>query len=661
MAISPMQKVTLISSREHLEAILSSVQRLRRIQVVDLQQENQNSSELAPLIEEYDEEQQQIVYDDEALHAITNRLKRINHAIEQLEDYEVKDSWFKQMQTEKPSLSFIEFQQHNQQFAEHQVITETNQLTARIKEIDELLEKRNDQIDKYRKWRELDITPTAIEQFQYIKAVIGTVPNVENNQYIQKIKQHPTIVHKVIFLNDYEYGLVIFYQEDETNELETLLTEANFKPIEYPYRTLPGKKIEGWNAEIQQLKEERRSIIQKMKSTKRELAGLKVQADFVKTAYERELTKKKVGITQHLMAVEGWIEQSEFAVFKQAILDEFGNKVVIRTAEVQADEVDEVPIKLKNNFLVKPFELITRMYALPRYDELDPTPFLMPFYFVFFGMMVADAGYGLLIFILSLLALKLFKLSEGMQNALRFGAILSVSIMIWGSLYGSFFGFSLPFQLINPNEDVMLILGISVALGLIHIFAALAINTYLKLKEKNIVEAYSTGLAWILLLTGFIFIGVGMLGESYAVLALIGKWLAILNALGIVVASCIKAGGIGGLGWGLYDLYGTTSYIGDLVSYTRLMALGLSGGSIALAFNMIIDFMPGAMKFTVGILLFVALHALSLFLSLLSAYVHGARLIFVEFFAKFYNGGGQEFNPLTVSEDYVSINDEKNQ
>ena len=207
----------------------------------------------------------------------------------------------------------------------------------------------------------------------------------------------------------------------------------------------------------------------------------------------------------------------------------------------------------------------------------------------------------------------------------------------------------------------MLILGISVALGLIHIFAALAINTYLKLKEKNIVEAYSTGLAWILLLTGFIFIGVGMLGESYAVLALIGKWLAILNALGIVVASCIKAGGIGGLGWGLYDLYGTTSYIGDLVSYTRLMALGLSGGSIALAFNMIIDFMPGAMKFTVGILLFVALHALSLFLSLLSAYVHGARLIFVEFFAKFYNGGGQEFNPLTVSEDYVSINDEKNQ
>lgn len=661
MAISPMQKVTLISSREHLEAILSSVQRLRRIQVVDLQQESPNSSDWEPLIEEYDEEQQQIVYENEALHAITNRLKRINHAIEQLEVYEVKDSLLKQLTTEKPSLSYEDFQQHNQQFAEHQVITQTNELTARIKEIDEILEKRNAQIDKFRKWRDLDITPTAIKQFNYIKAVIGTVPNVENNQYIQRIKQHPTIVHKVIFLNDYEYGLVIFYQEDEKNELESLLTEANFSPIEYPYSTLPGKKIEGWDAEIKQLKEERRSIIQKMKSTKQELAGLKVQADYVKTAYERELTKKKVGVTQHLVAIEGWIEQSELPFFKQAVQNEFGDQVVIRAAEVEEDEVDEVPIKLKNNPLVKPFELITRMYALPKYNELDPTPFLMPFYFVFFGMMVADAGYGLLIFIVSLIALKFFKLSEGIQNALRFGAILSISIMIWGCIYGSFFGLSLPFQLINPNEDVMLILGISVALGLIHIFAALALNIYLKLKEKNIVEAYSTGLAWILLLTGFILIGVGLLGEQYAVLAQIGKWLAILNAIGIVVASCINAGGIGGLGWGLYDLYGTTSYIGDLVSYTRLMALGLSGGSIALAFNMIIDFMPGIMKFTVGVLLFLILHALSLFLSLLGAYVHGARLIFVEFFAKFYNGGGQEFNPLTVSEDYVSINDEKNQ
>lgn len=660
MAISQMQKVTLISSREHLEAILSSVQRLRRVQVIDLQLEQDNENDNNALIEHYDDEQAAMLYDDEALQSINNRMQRIKHAIKQIEQYQVKEGLLKRLTTEKRTIAFDNFQDHNAKFAEHEVIINTNQLTTRIKEINELLEKRKVQIEKYRKWRDLDITPNDIQQFQYVKAIIGTVPNVESNQFIQKIKQHPSVGHKVIFLNDFEYGLVLFYQENKKEELEELMLNANFSKMDYPYRTLPVKKIENWQLEIAQLKEEKQQIIDRLKANKDQLEALKVQADFVKTEYDREMAKKKLGVTKHLVAIEGWIEKDELSKLVKQIQLQFSEDVVIRTKDVEETEIDEVPVKLKNNFLFKPFELVTKMYALPKYNEVDPTPFLMPFYFVFFGMMVADLGYGLLTIAVSLLALKFFKFKEETKSTVWFGLFIGIAISIWGLIYGSFFGFTIPIQLINPNEDVMLVLGLSVAFGVVHIFVALAINVYNKIKERNFIEAYSTGLAWMLLLTGIFMLGFGMMDARFASVGEIGKWLAILNAIGIVVASCIKAGGIGGLGWGFYDLYGATGYIGDLVSYTRLMALGLSGGSIGMAFNMLIQFLPGPARFTVGILLFVLLHGLNMFLSMLSAYVHGARLIFVEFFAKFYTGGGKPFEPLTVSEEYVTVSDEMN-
>lgn len=658
MAISEMKKVTLIASNEYLDAILSSVQRMRNIQVNDLYHEKTDDRDDASsaVIKQFDFDQQVFVYGDEALQVIMSRLHRINHAIEQLEIYEVKAPLLKRLMTDKPECEYPYLLLHNENFPENIVIENTNQLTARIKEIEELLEKRKEQIEKYRKWRDLDITPNLVDQFEYVKALIGTVPNIESNEYIQKIKQHSSIAHKIIFLNDYEYGLILFYQESDKESLKELLNQTNFKKIDFPYRTLPVEKIQIWESEIGQLKVEKNQIINQLKANKEELYALKVQADYVRTEYNRELTKKKLGITQHLVAIEGWIEKENLPKLVTKIKDQYDD-VVIRVKDVESSEMDDVPIKLKNNFIFKPFELVTKMYALPKYNEVDPTPFLMPFYFVFFGMMVADLGYGLLTVFASLISLKLFKFKPETKNTLWFGFFIGIAISIWGIIYGSFFGFTMPIQLINPNEDVMIVLGLSVVLGVIHIFSALAINIYNKVKDKNYIEAYSTGLAWILLLIGLFMLGFGFVDTKFAMIGTLGKWLAIVNAVGIVVAACMKAGGLGGLGWGLYDLYGTTSYIGDLVSYTRLMALGLSGGSIGMAFNMLIQFLPLPARLTVGILLFILLHGLNMFLSMLSAYVHGARLIFVEFFAKFYTGGGKPFEPLTVSEEYVTVKD----
>ena len=157
----------------------------------------------------------------------------------------------------------------------------------------------------------------------------------------------------------------------------------------------------------------------------------------------------------------------------------------------------------------------------------------------------------------------------------------------------------------------------------------------------------------MLILLGLLLLALGNFFPSLAFAATIGQWLAIINALGILVVSIVSAKSLAGLGSGLFNLYNVSGYVGDLVSFTRLMALGLSGASIGSAFNLIVSLFPPVARFSIGILLFIALHLVNMFLSFLSGYVHGARLIFVEFFGKFYDGGGKPFTPLKPSEKYV--------
>mgnify|MGYP007064696526 CR=1 FL=1 len=244
------------------------------------------------------------------------------------------------------------------------------------------------------------------------------------------------------------------------------------------------------------------------------------------------------------------------------------------------------------------------MYSLPQYDELDPTPFMAPFYMVAFGMMVADFGYGLLLFLATFLGKKLFHLSKGLEQNLTLFQLCSIPTIIWGLIYGNFFGFEFSFQLLSAQDDVNQILVLSVIFGYIQIGIVMIVASLLAVAIGGSLE---------------------------------GKTLA------------------GKIGSGLYGLMDVTNYVGDLISYTRLMALGVAGGSIASAFNLIISYLPPAARFTVGILLFVALHGLNIFLSYLSAYVHGIRLQYLEYFGKFFTGGGRAFDPFKSNENYVEI------
>jgi len=274
-------------------------------------------------------------------------------------------------------------------------------------------------------------------------------------------------------------------------------------------------------------------------------------------------------------------------------------------------------------------------------------------------MMVADLGYGILMLFVTTFALKKLTLSKGVARFMKLFQYLSVSTIIWGLIYGSCFGAQLPFYLLSPSKDFMAIFGISMVFGGIQLFTGLFLAAKENIKKKDYLQAVNQGFSWQAILAGIIIAAAGKMVLASNALFILGVIVAIIGALCVLLIPAVTGKSkVGGFFMGLYELYGVTSYIGDFVSYSRLMALGISGGSIAAAFNMLVGYMPPAARFTAGAVLIVALQGLNIFLSLLSAYVHAARLQYVEFFGKFYNGGGRAFKTFKPKEKYVNFNEE---
>ena len=652
MAISPMQKVTVITLQSQLRELLKTIQQLEQVQLENLtvidewQQPASEGTELPSLQDE-----------QERVHQLGQRQERIKKAIAQYQEFLPKPTAWQQLTKPKPTISFDLLQRHGEEFNERLAVERVGHLTTRYQQLEAEKQTLLGQRETLHKWQKLDVLPQ--RETDLIQRVIGTVPSDKLDRYYKALIADERFIVQRIYSNALEVGVLVFSKEVETQDLVTLLAPYQFTVVDLPLSEPPISAVPKTEARLQEIDNTILAILQELKNSHAIVEQLQWQLDYLASLQVREQARLFAGQTENLAALEGWIEQEHVATFQQLLTTKFQGLAVVRTRDVVEQEIDRVPIKLINSALVAPFETVTRMYALPKYNELDPTPYLMPFYLTFFGMMVADLGYGILIGAVTLVGMLLLKHNRKLQPTLKFYFWLGLSTSVWGAIYGSFFGYNLPFKLIDTTKDVTTVLGLSVGFGFIQILVGLLLNTYQKAKRREMAEAYTSGLAWILILLGLAGLAAGSLLSNMAIVAEIGKWVAIVNAVGILVASVAKAKGIGGLGSGLYNLYGVSGYIGDLVSYTRLMALGLSGGSIGAAFNLIIAFLPPLARFSVGIVLFIVLHAINIFLSMLSGYVHGARLMFVEFFGKFYEGGGKPFEPLAPVNEYVTTTKQK--
>ena len=330
---------------------------------------------------------------------------------------------------------------------------------------------------------------------------------------------------------------------------------------------------------------------------------------------------------------------------------------------------EDVPVLLNNNSLVTPFEAVTGMYSLPSRSDIDPTKFLAPFYFIFFGMMLSDAAYGIILSLGCAVLLKKYKLEGTTFRMIKMFFFCGISTFIWGLLFGGWFGdfftvaaktiFNKDFVIeplwFNPLNEPMRLLVVSLILGAIHLFTGMAIQAYMHIRDGHPLDAlFDIGL-WYVLLIGIVMFGFG--GSVAAGLPDVGKIMAIVGAVGILLTGGRKNKGIfGKIKGGLGSLYGITSYLSDVLSYSRLLALGLATGVVAQVINMLGSLAGGGVGGTILLLVvFLFGTIFNIAINALGAFVHSCRLQYVEFFGKFYTGGGRPFVPFERKTKYIKI------
>lgn len=432
------------------------------------------------------------------------------------------------------------------------------------------------------------------------------------------------------------------------------LRDLGFSTVSFRGMTGTAKENDKALAEnLTALEKERQEIEQRIAGLGGKREALLEASDRAAIALRREEAKSRLVGTDKVFLLEGWLPADRCAALEKA-LEPF--TCAIETREPTEDEYPQVPVQLKNNKLTRPLNMVTEMYSLPAYGTLDPNPLMAPFFILFYGIMMADMGYGLLMMIASVIISKKYRPKGTSGELFSLLGLCGISTFIMGALTGGFFGdfltqlvaivspgtvFALP-KLFDPLDDLTMILIGSMALGMVQIVTGMAISLIEKCKRKKFLDAFFEEITWWI-----VFIGIALLalGKGAAVLY-VGCALVLLGPI------------VQGKGWGkLTGVFGSlynhvTGYFGDILSYTRLMALMLAGSVIAQVFNMLAA-MPG--NVIAFIIISMLGNAMNFGLNLLGCYVHDLRLQCLEFFNKFYVDGGKPFRPMTLDTEYVDL------
>ena len=502
------------------------------------------------------------------------------------------------------------------------------------------------------KWLNIKESLGNLKAFKTAKFFLGTVAKKNFEPLKDKLRNFEHTYIEEISDESSQINIMLLTSNTEEKELKNELKTYSFTETNFDFDTSFNEEYEKIKNREEELKKANEKLKEKVEKLLKLIPKLLIQKEYLDNALMRETVVSNFKATDTVNVIEGYIPLDMEEEFKKIVNKNSNKSNYLEITEVDKDD-EEVPILLKNSGITGLFASITQMYALPRYNEIDPTAILSIFYWIFFGMMVADFAYGLILFILSGLALMIGKFDENKRKFLKFFFALSFSTMIWGLLYGSAFGdlIKLPTQVLDSSKDFMSIFILSIIFGAIHLVIALGIKAYILIKNGHFMDVIYDVFLWYLTLTSLIILLLaGRFGLSEFTKNIFIAC-AVIGMLGIVVFGARDAKTlVGRIGGGLYSLYGITSYIGDFVSYLRLMALGLAGGFIASAINIIVKMLvsKGILGIILGVVVFTLGQSFNIFLSFLSSYVHTSRLTYVEFFSKFYEGGGKAFKKFRV-------------
>ena len=657
MAIVKMSKFDLVVFAEQRAKVLKKLQKFKEVNFVDIELQDENGE----LSKDAVEGVTKYVNNEELTH-IDERLYQLSNAISLIKKYDERKTRLRDVIHGNENYTFDELAKKALTYDWKKVSSELNKIGTQYSQIKSEISKKYMRYDEIDLWERLDVNPKELKNLKKVNTFLGTVPIKLKGTFIDGISElDKTYYEELKIVKDEVYYLVISsVDESEKEKLAEVFRNSSFTVENLDIDAVPQDYKNELQKEISELKKEKRRLKAQIKTYSEDLTDLQAVYEYMQNKKLRIVESEKLAQTENTILIKGWIPTEKVSEFEKVIKDEAGDNYYLTFTDADRDDAT-VPIKLKNGKVASTFENLTGMYAYPRYNEIDPTPLFTPFYILFFGMMGADVGYGLVLLLATMFVLKVVNLSFQMRKSIKFFFYLSFSVIFWGLLYGSYFGATIPgmWRLVDPASQYNDLLIGSIVFGVVHIFVGLAIKAYMLIRDGKSLEAVYDVLFWYMALIGGMLFLIFKLMNLSAVVANVSMWVMIAGMAGIILTGGREAKGVGAkLGGGLYSLYGISSYVGDFVSYSRLMALGLSGGFIASAINMIAGMIGGnwfGMIF-IPVILIVG-HLFNMFLSFLGAYVHTSRLMYVEYFGKFYEGGGKPFKDFRTENKYINLDD----
>lgn len=675
MAVLKMQRINICGLKKNRKAILERLQSLGTLEI-DMEWEEDE------LLQKMDTSGSRDIFEKHA--------QQTERALDILQKYAPeKKSMFSSLEG-KPLIEKEDYDQIIE--SKEQCISNAYEIISLEKEISEAkakILKLESRIEGLLPWINLKV-PMKFEGTKQTAFLLGTIPGaVEPEQLSEmlaaELPEMEALEAEVISTGkDYTYLAVVCMRTD-LEQVETGLRSFGFAKPSQMTRRIPQDAIAAREKEINDLRVEIAGLESQICSLESGREGMKLISDYFRVRADKYKVLGTLPQTRNTFMISGYAPVKAAARLAGELQDRFD--AVVELEEIKEEEVP--PIVLENNRFSESAEGVLAAFGLPGKGELDPTVVMSIFYVFLFGLMLSDAAYGLIVMIACGVALLRFpRMGTSMKKSLKLFFWCGVSTLCWGILFGGYFGDMIdvvartffnvslpegqsiiPAVWFVPLNDPMKMLIYSMLFGLIHLFTGLGIKGYICLKDKKYLDFFCDVVLWFLLMAGLLimllpselFTSIAQMSIQFPpAVDFAGKLLAICGAVGILLMSGRETKNFGvRIALGAYDLYNITGWLSDILSYSRLLALGLATGVIASVINQMGSMGGGGVLGAVlFIVVFIIGHLFNLGINLLGAYVHTCRLQYVEFFGKFYEGGGREFTPFKENTKYVEIKEE---
>lgn len=651
MAIVKMNKITIAAPEAVREQMLAFLQKRGCVELTDIKNTISEEEKLPEGAGYYDPL-------SPSMQAAEREFEDVEFTYEFLKRYSTAKKAAK-----KEHITQEEFNSINGRYDWKNLYNESKKLDTAINENRNKDIKLKALVEHYTQWTNFDVSSQELSKLKNISWELGTVSRRYEKEFFKELEESAVDMYtEKISEKQQDVNVFILFHKDDEETVSDILKKYGFSKMNLDISVVPASKIEQLSSQIEELESEEKSLIASAQKLSENLSDIEKVYDYMASVKERQQVQQRLVKTERTFVAMGWIPEDKAEETKLETSKVFKDAVIIIE---EAQETDDIPILLKNNKLVEPFEAVTGMYALPTVHDVDPTPVLMPFFLLFFGMMMADIGYGLVMLVGTWIFMKVKEPEGDFGKLIKVLFLSSFPTIIFGILYGSFFGgaetllFGESAKLkplwVAPVDDTMSVLIVSIALGILHLFVGLGVKAYMLIKSGKPLYAVTDVVSWYLLLTGLILIflvpGIKTIATA----------MAVVGALTILLTQGRENKTIVGKFFGgFYSLYGITSYLGDILSYSRLLALGLASGLIGWSFNLLIELLgKGPAALILGPIIFLAGHTFNLLNGALGAYVHTSRLEYLEFFGKFYEGGGRAFDPFKIKTKFVKLVSDK--